>query len=97
MALCLEAKFAFRKPLASFCCPEARVVSYSEVRGQVADSCSFRPVCSEGMTAVQRRDVQQGFMLLQNIISYIPLMTDSFKVVVLNLVQLAKHLEEGVF
>lgn len=29
--------------------------------------------------------------------SCIPLMTDSFKLVVLNLVQLAKHLEEGVF
>lgn len=50
------------------------------------------------MSAVQSRDGTARLPnRLKNILSYVPLMIDSFKLVVLNLVQWAKHLKEVVF
>lgn len=54
--------------------------------------------CGEGMAAAQSGDGAARLPnVLKNLLSYIPLMTDSFNLVVLNLVRLAKHLEEEVF
>lgn len=50
------------------------------------------------MSAVESRDGAGRFLnLLKNILSYILLITDSFKLVILNLVQLTKYLKEVVF